>query len=141
MHKHSELHVHGRFRVFYDSSIEIFPYGVLTVGTGYINSGCVISCAKSITIEDGTAIARNVKIYDSDHHKILNENQQYVNPPKAVVIKRNVWIGVNAVILKGVTIGEGAVIGAGALVVHDVGPNSVVAGVPAAVIRQNARWV
>jgi acetyltransferase-like isoleucine patch superfamily enzyme len=140
MHKNSELHVNGRFKVFYGSSIEIFPHGILTVGTGYINSGCIISCAKSITIEDGAAIARNVKIYDSDHHKIFNENRQEVNQPKAVIIKRNVWIGIGATILKGVTIGEGAVIAAGAVVTHDVEPDCVAAGVPAAVIRQNAGW-
>ncbi|MDR2795256.1 MAG: acyltransferase [Spirochaetaceae bacterium] len=140
MHKDSQLYVNGYFKVFYGSSIEIFPGGVLSVGKGYINSGCVISCAKSITIEDGAAIARGVKIYDSDHHKIVDEHNGAVNCPKPIVIKRNVLVGVNAVILKGVTIGEGAVIAAGAVVTHNVAANCIAAGVPAVIIRQNINW-
>jgi acetyltransferase-like isoleucine patch superfamily enzyme len=140
MHKNSELYANGYFKVFYGSSIEIFPGAVFTVGKGYINSGCVISCAKSITIEDGAAIARGVKIYDSDHHRITDGHHEEVNRPKPVVIKRNVWIGINAVILKGVTIGEGSIIAAGAVVTHNVAANCIAAGVPAAIIRRNINW-
>jgi acetyltransferase-like isoleucine patch superfamily enzyme len=140
MHKRSELHINGYFKAFYNSSIEVFPDGILTLGSGYINSNCVISCAKSITIGDGAAISRNVKIYDSDHHKIFDEHKNQVNLSAPVVIGSNVWIGIDAVILKGVTIGQGAMIAAGAVVTHDIEPNCIAAGVPAKIIRRGINW-
>lgn len=60
---------------------------------------------------------------------------RYVTTCKSVHIKRNVWIGVNVIILPGVTIGENAVAGTGAVVTRDVPNNAVVAGNPARVIR------
>ena len=57
-----------------------------------------------------------------------------------IVIGDHVWIGVNATILKGVRIGSGAVIAAGAVVVRDVAPNSLVGGVPARVLKENVTW-
>jgi acetyltransferase-like isoleucine patch superfamily enzyme len=56
--------------------------------------------------------------------------------PDAVVIKRNVWIGAGATILPGVTVGDNAVVAAGAVVVDDVSPNTVVAGIPARAVRK-----
>lgn len=60
---------------------------------------------------------------------------RYVITCKPVHIKKNVWIGVNVTILPGVTVGENAVIGAGAVVTHDVPDNAVVVGNPARVIK------
>ena len=55
-------------------------------------------------------------------------------------IGNHVWIGTRATILKGVDIGEGAIIAAGAVVTHDVPPHSIVGGVPAKVIAENVKW-
>ena len=55
-----------------------------------------------------------------------------------MIIKDNVWIGMSAIILKGVTIGEGAIVAAGAVVTRDVPAHAIVAGVPAKVIKENA---
>ncbi|MEW5954329.1 MAG: DapH/DapD/GlmU-related protein [Bacillota bacterium] len=140
MHAGSSLIVNGYFKVFYGSSIEIFPGGVLTLGSGYINSDCVIACAKRITIGEGVAIARRVFIYDSDHHKIIDEQGSLKNPPELIIIGNHVWIGVGAIILKGVTIGDGAVIAAGSVVTHDVPARCVAAGNPAVVIKENINW-
>ncbi|MEW6064005.1 acetyltransferase [Desulforamulus profundi] len=140
MHAESGLIVNGNFKVFYGSSIEVFPGGVLTLGNGYINSDCVIACANRITIGDGAAIARGVLIYDSDHHRIIDEQGNQMNPTAPVLIGNHVWIGAGAIILKGVTIGDGAIIAAGAVVTRDVPPGCVAAGNPAKVMKENVDW-
>lgn len=138
--KGAELHVNGEFKMMYGSTIQIFENGKLTVGRSYINSDTLIACRKNITIGDGVMIARGVKIYDTDYHKILDEENNVLNPDADVVIKDHVWIGVNAVILKGVTIGEGSIVAAGAVVTKDVPDGCMVAGNPAKMIRENVVW-
>lgn len=140
MHSGSKLIVNGYFKAFFDSSIEVFPGGVLTLGSGYINSDSVISCINSITIGDGSAIARGVFIYDSDHHKIIDGQGNLKNPSAPITIGKNVWIGVGAIILKGVTIGDGAVIAAGSVVTSDVPSRCIAAGNPARVIKRDIDW-
>lgn len=140
MHAGSSLIVNGNFRAFYGSSIEVFSGGVLTLGSGYINSDCVIACSNRITVGDGAAIARGVCIYDSDHHEISDDQGTLINLPAPVMIGNHVWIGLGVIILKGVKIGDGAVIAAGAVVTHDVPPRCVAAGNPAKVIKENIEW-
>lgn len=140
MHDRSVLIVNGDFKAFYGTSIEIFPGGTLTLGKGYANSGCVIACAKSITIGEGAAIARGVYIYDSDHHEMIVDKGSPINSPAPVTIGNHVWIGVGAIILKGVTIGDGAVIAAGAVVTRDVPPRCLAAGNPARVVKEDIDW-
>lgn len=57
-----------------------------------------------------------------------------------IVIGDHVWIGMNVIVLKGVTIGEGAVVSAGSVVTKDVPPHSLVAGVPAKVVKTDVEW-
>jgi acetyltransferase-like isoleucine patch superfamily enzyme len=71
---------------------------------------------------------------DSDFHDVNNHFSEE-GKTDAVIIHDNVWIATKATILKGVTIGEGAVIGACSLVIKDVPPYTVVGGVPAKVIK------
>ena len=85
-------------------------------------------------------IARGVKIYDTDYHKILDRDGNVLNEDKDIIINNHVWIGVNAIILKGVTIGEGSIVAAGAVVTKDVPAGCLVAGNPAKVIRENVIW-
>ena len=59
---------------------------------------------------------------------------------KTIVIEDNVWLGSRALILKGVTVGKGSIVAAGAVVTKDVPPNSIVAGNPAKIIKQNINW-
>ena len=139
LHAGAKLIVAGYFKVFFGASIEIFSGGELTLGSGYVNSGVVIACANRITIGDGAAIARGVYIYDSDHHKLLQNGEQ-TNLAAPVIIGDHVWIGTGALILKGVTIGEGAVIAAGAVVTRDVPARCLAAGNPARVIKESVEW-
>lgn len=140
MHANSLFIVKGDFKVFYGSSIEIRENAMLTVEGGYINTDCLIHCEKGITIGKGAAIARYVKIYDGDFHKILDNEGNVVNKPTPIIIGGHVWVGVGATILKGVTIGDGAIIGAGAVVTHDVPSRCLAAGNPAVIIRENIEW-
>jgi acetyltransferase-like isoleucine patch superfamily enzyme len=107
---------------------------------GYINCQSVISCANKIIIGEDAAIASGVYIYDSDHHKIISRYGEQTNESVPVVIGKHVWIGVGAIVLKGVTIGDSSIIGAGAVVTSDIPANCIAAGNPAVVIREGVVW-
>lgn len=107
--------------------------GRLAVGDRvFINQGASLVAAHSITIGDDSRIGDFVAIYDSDHHP-LEEGRE--TRSAAVTVGRNVWIARGAIILPGVTIGDHAVIGAGAVVTDDVPARTLVAGNPARVVR------
>ena len=113
-------------------------YGVnLHIGDGvYMNTGCVIlDCAK-VEIGARTLLGPAVQIYTAIHPLDPAERAAFIETAKPVIIGSNVWIGGAAVILPGVTIGDNAVVGAGAVVTKDVAANTVVAGNPAKVIRE-----
>jgi acetyltransferase-like isoleucine patch superfamily enzyme len=140
LQENSTLNINGRFKLFYGSTIQIFRNATLTLGSGYINSDSVIACCNKITIGDGATIARNVYIYDGDHHSILDDDENILNKSLPINIGKHVWIGVGAIILKGVNIGDGSIIGAGAVVNKDIPSNSIAVGNPAKVIKENIRW-
>ncbi|MDA3799470.1 MAG: acyltransferase [Kiritimatiellae bacterium] len=132
------LVVKSDFYIYYGGDICVFAGGMLEVGKGFCNSNVNIRCKKNIKIGDNVAISHDVTIMDSDGgHSLDYVGYQAFSP---VVIEDNVWIGSRAMILKGVTIGKGAVIAAGAVVTKNVPPNTLVAGVPAKVIRTEVTW-
>ena len=132
----AELQVDGAFDVFSGCQISVNTGARLRLGSGYINNGTRLACFSEITIGDDCAISENVVIRDSDNHAV--EDGKPMSAP--IDIGNHVWVGIGAIILKGVTIGDGAVVAAGAVVTRDVPPNSLVAGVPAVVKRTNVQW-
>ncbi len=100
-----------------------------------ISPGVSISAADSIHIGDNCMIAAEAQITDSDWHGLYNRTRPF-RCSAPVVIKANAWIGLRAIIGKGVTIGENAVVAAGAVVTQDVPDNAVVGGNPAKVIKR-----
>lgn len=117
-----------------DASLLASAQGILTIGEGvFFNRNVSITAMASVTIGDRTKIANNVVIVDHDHN-YKDGNVGFVTSP--VHIGSDVWIGANAVILRGVTIGDHAVIAAGAVVSRDVPAYAVAGGVPATVIKQ-----
>ncbi len=100
----------------------------------FINSCCQFQDQGGITIGDGTLIGPKTVIATLNHGKKPEERTSLF--PAPVKIGKNVWIGASVVILPGVTIGDNAIIGAGAVVVHDVPKDAIVAGVPAKVIGE-----
>ena len=123
-----------------DASVRMFPpfhtaFGKLTrVGREvFINFGCTFLDQGGITLEDGVFIGPGAKI-PTEHHPEATEVRHRLLV-KPVTIRRNTWIGAGAVVLPGVTVGENAIVGAGAVVTKDVPAGTVVAGVPAKVLR------
>ncbi len=96
-----------------------------------------IHAGSRVEIGSGCNIAWDVCIMDRDYHK-FNSEEETVKP---VRICDNVWIGCNSIVLKGVTIGEGAVIAAGSVVTRDVPPKTLAAGNPAKVIKEDVYWI
>jgi acetyltransferase-like isoleucine patch superfamily enzyme len=99
----------------------------------FINFDCVFLDLGGITIEDGVLIAPKVSLLSEGHPVSQNERQSLL--PGPIHIKENAWIGAGATILPGVTIGENAVVAAGAVVSKDVPANTVVGGIPAKFIK------
>ena len=97
-----------------------------------VMNNALFMAAGGITIEDDVMVAANVQLISNNHdlydHQILT--------CKPVRLKRNCWIGAGATILPGITVGENAVVAAGAIVTKDVEDNTVVGGNPARVIKR-----
>lgn len=138
--ENADITVNGKFEVFYDSEICVYPNAKLELGYGYINAGTQIRCMDHIKIGNQCAIGRNVMIMDFDAHHIRYDDGSENRYTAEIKIGNHVWIGAGATILKGITIGDGAIIGAGAVVTKDVEANSIVAGNPAKVIHEHVEW-
>ncbi len=107
----------------------------ITIGKNvFINMGCKFQDQGGIYIGDGVLIGHNVVLATLNHAKSPADRSSMI--PAPIHIGDRVWIGSNATILPGVTIGDGAIVAAGAVVSHDVPENTIVAGVPAAIIRE-----
>ena len=106
----------------------------IRLGRGvFINSCCCFQDQGGITVGDGTLIGHRVTVATINHG--LRPDERHIHNLAPVTIGRNVWIGAGAILLPGVTVGDSAVIAAGAVVSRDVPPSSIVGGVPATVIR------
>ena len=123
------------FDFSYGADVVLFENAKLVLGNSYLNSNCKIRCHNLITIGDGCAISHDFTVMDSDAHEL--NGSRNTNP---VHIGYHVWIGTRVTILKGVTVGDGAVIAAGSVVTKNVAPNSLVAGVPAKMIKSKVDW-
>jgi acetyltransferase-like isoleucine patch superfamily enzyme len=124
-----------------DESVVVFTplyinYGKHTkIGKNvFINFDCVFLDLGGITIDDNVLIAPKVSLL-SEGHPVSPQDRQSLSPGH-IRIKKNAWIGAGATIMPGVTVGENAVVAAGAIVIKDVPANTIVAGVPAKIIKR-----
>ncbi|HCX84324.1 MAG TPA: acetyltransferase [Micrococcales bacterium] len=124
-----------------DESVTVFPpfhceFGRnLTLGRDvFVNMGCRFQDAGGITIGDGTLIGHGATVVTLDH--AVDPARRGDMIPAPVVIGRRVWLGASVTVVPGVTIGDGAIVGAGAVVTKDVPADTIVAGVPARVLRE-----
>jgi len=99
----------------------------------FINACCHFQDHGGVMIGDGCQIGHNV-VFATLNHGFAPEDRS-TTYPAPIVLKKNVWVGSNATILSGVTIGENAIVGAGSVVTKDVPDNAIVGGVPAKVIK------
>jgi acetyltransferase-like isoleucine patch superfamily enzyme len=133
------------------TEFNVEPAGVLEVGDGSTLVGAVFMCAESIRLGRRVIVSYNVTIADSDFHPrtpAARKQDAIANAPQGdrsqrpavltqpVVIEDDVWVGIGAIILKGVRVGRGARIGAGAVVTSDVPAGASVAGNPARVVQE-----
>jgi maltose O-acetyltransferase len=122
-----------------------YGYNVRLGINAFINFNCVFLDCALIEIGDNLQMGPAVQMYTAAHPleaEVRRSGLEYARP---IRIGHDVWIGGGAIILPGVTIGDGSVVGAGAVVVHDVPPASVVVGNPARLVRtlegREGRWV
>jgi acetyltransferase-like isoleucine patch superfamily enzyme len=119
-----------------------FDRPVLSIGNRvFLGHDVEISCNQEVVIEDDVMVAGCCRIADNDGHSVDMERRIAGQPPERseihpVRICRGAWIGFRSFILKGVTVGEGAVVGANSVVTRDVPPHTVVAGSPARVLTK-----
>lgn len=99
----------------------------------FVNFGCSFMDRGGITIEDGALIGPQVKLITENHAEKPDMRQHVYSRP--ITIRRKAWLGAGVTVLPGVTIGENAIVGAGAIVTKDVPDNTIVAGIPAKRIR------
>ncbi len=99
----------------------------------FINGGCSFQDHGGIQLEDGVLIGHQVILSTLNHGAAPSDRQNLY--PAPIVVRKNAWIGARAVILPGVTIGENAIVAAGAVVTKDVPANTTVGGVPAKKIK------
>jgi len=105
---------------------------VIVIGDECGFSGTTLGCEKSITLGKRVRCGANTVITDTDWHT----DDPRTSPPEAVVIEDDVWLGLNVVVLKGVTIGKGSIIGANSLVTRSIPAGVMAAGDPAKVLKR-----
>jgi acetyltransferase-like isoleucine patch superfamily enzyme len=123
-----------------DESVTVFPpfyceFGKnLTLGKDvFLNSGCRFQDTGGITIGDGTLVGHGCTLTTLNH--AVDPARRADMVPSPIRIGRKVWLGAAVTVVPGVTIGDGAIVGAGAVVTKDVPADTIVAGVPARILR------
>ena len=138
--KNATLNIEDIFTVFAGADIQLFQNSTMTlkggVGAG-CNIHCQIVCANEISIGRNTLIGRNVVLRDYDAHYIIQKNYKVSAPIK---IGNHCWIGDGAMISKGVSIGDGAIVAARSWVIQKVPSKTLVGGSPAMSIQENVQW-
>lgn len=111
----------GRLVIVVDKNAELF------IGDGvYFNENVMISCKKNIKIDSGCKFGPNVKVFDNDHKFDAERGVGEEHTSAAISIGKNCWIATNCVILKGTTIGDNCVIGAGVIAHGTIPASSIV---------------
>jgi len=116
------------------------PESQIIIGSNSGLSGTSVCAAKSVKIGNNCLIGANVTITDSDFHAVSPVNRRYNTNRDdigcaPVVIEDNVWLGMNVLVLKGVTIGRNSIIAAGSVVTKSIPEDSIAGGNPAIIIR------
>lgn len=112
----------------------------LKIGKGsIIGDNAILDARSGLTIGENVNLSSNVSIYTLQHNHRSPDFDCKFDRDLSVRIENRVWLGSNVIVLPGVTIGEGAVVCAGAVVAHDVPPYAVVAGIPAKQVGERPR--
>ena len=108
---------------------------LISIGDNCKLNGTIIHCRSSVSIASDCLFGPGTRIVDNDSHRISIDKEERRKPPNSAPIKieENVWVGMNSLILKGVTIGKNSIVAAYSVVTKDVPENVLVAGNPAKV--------
>ena len=109
----------------------------VTCGSAYI---ACMGQNKNIIIEDDCMLAENIDVWATDSHPIYDEDGLLINPSKSIHIGKHVWLGKGSAVLKGVTIGDGAINGMQSVVTKDIEQHSLNVGNPCKEIKKNIKW-
>lgn len=123
LEEHAKLEVCRASTVYAGSYIRVMKGGKLTLDGCSINENVQITCGDSIYIGEGTSIGRGVVIRSYDSHGF---NDVGLTKTAPINIGKKVWIGQNAVIYKGVTIGDNVIVGAGCIISEDIPSNAII---------------
>jgi|SRR5579859_424738 len=111
------------------------PGGIIEIGDRvFINYGVSISAHKLVKVGNRCQIGNYSLLMDNDYHQAGDKTM--LGHSKPIILEDDVWLGARVIVLKGVTIGQGAVIGAGSVVTRDIPPRSVAVGQPARVVKR-----
>ena len=116
---------------------------IVTIGNNVTLDGntlIVVGEGTKVNIGSDCIFADRVHIRTTDQHGIFDETEKRINPAKSVNVGNHVWLGKDAIIMKGVSIGDGAIVGMDSMVTKDVPERSIVVGKPARVIKNNVHW-
>jgi acetyltransferase-like isoleucine patch superfamily enzyme len=119
--------------IYYGTAFELGAAARVTIGNYCTLVGPILRVESELRIGNHVLIAYGVVITDCESFGV-----GWRQSPRPITVGDDVWIGIRSIILSGVTIGSGAVVGAGALVCEDVPPMTIVAGNPARVVRRIA---
>ena len=119
------------------TELVVFDGGLLEIGERvYINYGCSVAASAHISIGPRCSIGTHVMMMDNAFHRLEPDRRDERPESKPIILEENVWVGGRSIVLPGVTIGADSVVGAGSVVSSDVPARTIVAGVPARVIRE-----
>ncbi len=141
----------GRGVTFWRTSLAAEENGLIEIGDFCYLANASLACTERITLGSHVVVAGGVTVVDSDFHPLSpagrladtvalsprgDRSRRPAFDVRPVVVEDDVWIGYNATILKGVTVGAGAIVAPGAVVVRDVAPGAHVAGNPARPVEE-----
>lgn len=133
----ADCRLHGGHYILEDTGSRLF----LGARSLLFTPMCVVNEGGAIFIGSDCMVANGTDLRNSDGHSILDlTTRERINRARDVTLADRVWIGAQCQILKGVTIGSGAIVAARSVVTKSVAANTLVGGVPARVIRENVDW-
>ena len=148
----SEIEVHGRNnKLIFEEESEMHDTTIIVRGNDLLfyigknsrmGGGRIVIMGQSnkITIGINCMLSDQLQLWSTDSHPIYDADMKVLNPSSPIIINDGVWIGSCATILKGVTIGEGAIVGMNSVVTRDVPSHSICVGNPAKTVRSNVTW-
>jgi acetyltransferase-like isoleucine patch superfamily enzyme len=132
----------GKAYLMHGCKLSVMPGAELIFGDDVlVNTECAFVVQKKVEMGNNSGISWESLVMDTDFHYIYDEAAQVINPPKEVIIGRNVWVGCRCTILKGANIPCGSIIAANSLVTKTlVGEKNIFGGNPLRVLKSQITW-